>query len=323
LRVFALPQALWRRARWLRAGRDDDHERRSFIRGVAMLECVCCYWRAMHVVRDASPGVFLEHAGPLLYAKEAEYGLALGLVEALQTYLKPDITPLLLRVVEEGVTMAVCVQTRAENVVVSELNDRQAARLAAHFREHQLPLPGASGPASGVQALCAYYSTAPARVRMSNRILQLTRVIPPRPSPGEFRLAGSADFEVVRHHFYDFHVECIPEEIPTETALDTLTTDRIERRTVFLWENGGSPVCSAHTSRPTRSGISIGPVYTPPRERGKGYASNLVAAMSQHLLDQGKSFCVLFTDADNATSNKIYESIGYRLIGTSEFLSYT
>jgi len=45
--------------------------------------------------------------------------------------------------------------------------------------------------------------------------------------------------------------------------------------------------------------------------------------MSQHLLDQGKSFCVLFTDADNATSNKIYESIGYRLIGTSEFLSYT
>src|SRR4051812_3693693 len=155
---------------------------------------------AMKVVHDASPGAFLEHAGPLLYAKEAEYGLALGLVEALQTYLKPDITPLLLRVVEEGVTTAVCVQTRAENVVVSELNDRQAAALGAHFREHQLALPGASGPAPGVQALCAYYSKAPVHVRMSNRLLQLTKVIPPRPSPGQFRLAGSADFELVRRH---------------------------------------------------------------------------------------------------------------------------
>jgi hypothetical protein len=39
----------------------------------------------MTVVRDPSPGVFLEQAGPLLYAKEAEYGLPLGLAEALQT----------------------------------------------------------------------------------------------------------------------------------------------------------------------------------------------------------------------------------------------
>ena len=46
--------------------------------------------------------------------------------------------------------------------------------------------------------------------------------------------------------------------------------------------------------------------------RGKGYASACVAAMSQHLLDGGKTFCTLYTDLSNPTSNKIYQNIGYR-----------
>ena len=277
----------------------------------------------MTVLRDSDPELFLQHARPLLYEREAEYGLALGLVEALKTYLKPDITPLLLRVVQEGVTTAVCVQTRPENVVVSHLTDGQAAALAAYFREHQVPLGGAIGPVPGVQAFCAHYSDAPVHVRMSNRILQLTQVIPPLTAPGRFRMAEPADIDMVSRFFHEFHVECLPRELPGEAKLASMIEDRINRETVFFWENGGTPVSSAHSTRPTRGGIAIGPVYTPPNERGKGYASNLVAALSQHLLDQGKRFCVLFTDTHNRTSNKIYENVGYRAIGTSEFLSYT
>jgi uncharacterized protein len=277
----------------------------------------------MTVVRDSSPDAFLQHAGSLLYEREAEYGLALGLVEGLNSYLKPEITPLLLRVLEEGLTTAVCVQTRPDNVVISHLNNNQAAALAAYFHEHLIPLPGAIGPVPAAEALCAHYSNAPVHVRMSNRILQLTQVILPRHAPGQFRIAGSRNFDTVKRFFHDFHVECLPREIPTEAKLDSLIEDRIARQTIFLWESDGTPVSSAHSNRPTRAGISIGPVYTPPTQRGRGYASNLIAALSQHLLDQGKRFCVLFTDTHNPTSNKIYESIGYRVIGTSEFLSYT
>ena len=276
----------------------------------------------MTVVRDSSPGVFLQHAGPLLYAREAEYGLPLGLAEALLTYLKPEIAPLLLRVVEDGVTAGVCIQTRPENVMLSHLTNEQAAALAAYCREHEICVAGASGPAAGVREFCARYSNAPTQVRMSNRILQITEVIPPRHTPGSMRVAGSADFETVKRFFHEFHVECIPDELPTEDKLVTLIEDRIARQTVYLWENKGTPVCCAHTTRPTRGGMSIGPVYTPPNERGKGYASNLMAALSQRLLDGGKRFCVLFTDTDNPTSNRVYESIGYRVIGTSEYLSF-
>jgi hypothetical protein len=61
----------------------------------------------------------------------------------------------------------------------------------------------------------------------------------------------------------------------------------------------------------TPRGIRIGAVYTPPQDRGRGYASNLVAAVSQAQLDAGRTFCFLYTDLANPTSNHIYRAVGY------------
>jgi predicted GNAT family acetyltransferase len=58
--------------------------------------------------------------------------------------------------------------------------------------------------------------------------------------------------------------------------------------------------------------MRVGPVYTPPACRGRGYASAAVASLSQRLLDDGASRCMLFTDLSNPTSNKIYDALGYR-----------
>ena len=54
-------------------------------------------------------------------------------------------------------------------------------------------------------------------------------------------------------------------------------------------------------------------VYTPPVLRGNGYASAVVARLSQRELDAGQRWCSLFTDAANPTSNHIYAEIGYEL----------
>ena len=61
----------------------------------------------------------------------------------------------------------------------------------------------------------------------------------------------------------------------------------------------------------TPNGIRVGPVYTPPELRGRGYASNLVAGVSQLQLDAGRTFVFLFTDLANPTANQIYQEIGY------------
>ncbi|OMI10137.1 hypothetical protein BTA30_20410 [Bacillus swezeyi] len=58
--------------------------------------------------------------------------------------------------------------------------------------------------------------------------------------------------------------------------------------------------------------MTVNLVFTPPAHRKKGYASSCVAALSRALLDEGFSFCCLYTNLDNPTSNKIYQEIGYR-----------
>ncbi len=82
-------------------------------------------------------------------------------------------------------------------------------------------------------------------------------------------------------------------------------------RTLYLWEDG-DVVSLAGIGSPTPHGVRVGPVYTPPDRRGRGYASALVAGISQAALDAGRTFCFLFTDLANPTSNHIYETIGYR-----------
>ena len=56
----------------------------------------------------------------------------------------------------------------------------------------------------------------------------------------------------------------------------------------------------------------IAPVYTPPEHRGRGYASNAVAALRRRALERGVRSCMLYTDLANPTSNAIYQKIGYR-----------
>jgi predicted GNAT family acetyltransferase len=54
----------------------------------------------------------------------------------------------------------------------------------------------------------------------------------------------------------------------------------------------------------------IGPVYTPPEQRGRGWASNAVAEVSRRRQAEGTQVC-LFTDQANPTSNGIYAALGF------------
>jgi predicted GNAT family acetyltransferase len=81
-------------------------------------------------------------------------------------------------------------------------------------------------------------------------------------------------------------------------------------RGLWVWEDEGL-VAMAGAGGRTPTGIRIGAVYTPPDKRRRGYASALVAALSQAQLDAGRRFCFLYTDLANPTSNHIYQAIGY------------
>ena len=67
--------------------------------------------------------------------------------------------------------------------------------------------------------------------------------------------------------------------------------------------------------------VRVGPVFTPPDRRGKGYASALVAAASGAARGKGHR-CILYTDLSNPTSNKIYMNIGYERVCDSAEYSF-
>jgi predicted GNAT family acetyltransferase len=147
---------------------------------------------------------------------------------------------------------------------------------------------------------------------MAQRIYQLEAVSPVRGVPGSLRRATTADRELVIDWMTAFHAEAGSTAEPRRAALRAAET-RLDSpdSALYFWVDG-APVSMAGYTGPTPNGIRVGPVYTPPEHRRRGYASACVAALSQLLLDDGRRFCFLFTDLSNPTSNHIYQAIGYR-----------
>ncbi|MFI5391510.1 MAG: GNAT family N-acetyltransferase, partial [Bacteriovoracales bacterium] len=107
------------------------------------------------------------------------------------------------------------------------------------------------------------------------------------------------------------HEAMLPYERKTLEKIRDHADTLIKNRLYFVWENGGSPVAMAYIGRPTLNSLGISAVYSPVKHRKKGYASALVSNLSQKIIDSGKKFCVLFSNEQNLTSNRIYERMGY------------
>ncbi len=112
---------------------------------------------------------------------------------------------------------------------------------------------------------------------MSMRIHQLTQVEPVATAEGHLRLATEADRPLLLDWFKAFSAEV--GEIVSETP-ERMVDSGLKRQSIHLWEDG-VPVSWASGSRSLPVAARIGPVYTPPEYRRKGYATACVAALSQ------------------------------------------
>jgi predicted GNAT family acetyltransferase len=153
---------------------------------------------------------------------------------------------------------------------------------------------------------------------MSMGIYRL-EIVKPVGSSGHLRLANENDLETISEWVYEMNVEI---NEPVTRGQAHLTADGlVKKQQVYVWDDNGI-VSMASKARPTVTGISISRVYTPERHRNKGYASSCVAALSQLLLDAGYTFCTLFTDLANSTSNGIYMKIGYEPVCEFKKISF-
>jgi len=266
----------------------------------------------MELHRYADVEDFLAAAGDFLVAREAEHNLLLGVCQQVRD--TPDAfsaAPYFATISEGDQICAVALQTPPFQLVISEVGDPAAIPLLADDLVGR-DLPGAVGPVEHVRALMderTARGAPPAHLTTSERIFQLTAVTPPPPIPGHARIAGPADRALVARWLDAFIREALEDE-PSD--VEAMTDRWISRRgrTLHLWEDG-QVVSLAGVGSRTPNGVRIGPVYTPPEARNRGYASALVATISQAELDAGRRFCFLFTDLANPTANHIYQTIGY------------
>ncbi|MBP9708561.1 MAG: GNAT family N-acetyltransferase [Oligoflexales bacterium] len=132
---------------------------------------------------------------------------------------------------------------------------------------------------------------------------------------GRMRLATSSDLSLAEKWNLQFSIDC---GLGNDKATAKANAEHvIKHKMRYFWEINDRPVAMAGVSGNTPNGIRIGYVYTPPELRGKGYASALVAKLSQAQFDAGKKLCFLYTDLANPTSNAIYQRIGYKKVSES------
>lgn len=148
-------------------------------------------------------------------------------------------------------------------------------------------------------------------VKMHMKFFSLKQVQPIIPCRGFLRHADKTYRELLVEWAVQFNKEVQMEE--NEKFIESHVDFIIRTGNAFLWIDK-EPVCMTFRERPYEHGISIGYVYTPKKHRSHGYATNCVAHVSQRSIDEGYRHCTLFTDAQNPTSNSIYQKIGYRYL---------
>jgi predicted GNAT family acetyltransferase len=157
-------------------------------------------------------------------------------------------------------------------------------------------------------------------VQMEQMIYQLDRVNDIAPRPGRLITATQEHADLVADWTAAFS-RVTHEELSRPEALERVQGMIADAR-VYLWRDG-IPVSMAWKARPTRHGIVVSGVYTPPQLRTRGYATACVASLSRLLLAQGYQFCALYADLGNPVSNHIYKKIGYQPVRASIVYSFT
>lgn len=267
---------------------------------------------AIQVVRHAGPLPFLERAREWLLRDEAENNLPLSVAriaaDSPELY-QPPLYFVTLESLDDGV-VGCAFRTPPHKLGITRMPAAAigvlCADVASIFPELHA-LVGLEAEAAAFAACWAKRTGRPPRPGMRQRLFRLGRLVKPRRRPrGGMRPVAAIDVDLLTSWIEDFQSEAGIQMTRSRTAAER----HIARRTMSLWEDGGRPVSMAGHAGETPNGVRIGPVYTPPALRGRGYATALTAEVSRRVRDSGR-LCFLYTDLANPTSNSIYRRIGY------------
>ncbi len=264
------------------------------------------------LVRHAGPGDFLDRAESWLLAREAEHNLHLSLAYARRDAGTVDTDVLFGTVEQDGDVVGCVIRTPPHKLLITAMPPEAAPDIVGPVAELYDEIPAVLGPADSAVAVASAWTSLKGgrwETGMQQRIYRLDEVEPVGPVPGALRLATTDDLELLTEWGVGFARDAGHAFLLEPEQINRM----VGREDLRIWQDD-RPASMAVAQGATPNGCRVGYVYTPPERRGRGYASALVAELSQCMLDSGMSFCVLYTDLGNPTSNAIYQRIGYSAI---------
>ncbi len=268
----------------------------------------------LRVVRHLDPRTFFNMAREWLLEEEALNNIVLGLESQVIGESHPFDHPLYFATIENLDGIVGCAfRTPPFKLGLTEMPAGAAALVAEDVASVYPGIPAVLGSERCVVEFAKRWDVLKntghfCRLRM--RIFALEHLIAPeRPSAGSLRPATRDDLPLVSRWAVGFGEDT---HLPGE--MTRMAPSMVEDGSIFLWEDD-HPRSMVGARGKTPNGIRISYVYTPPEERGKGYASTSVAELTRRQLAAGRRFCFLYTDQANPTSNAIYQRLGYHVKG--------
>jgi len=259
----------------------------------------------MRVIAYEDANEFAREVMPWIEREPVRYNLIATVVALLASGDRPSKDDLVLWTVVDGdgSIAGLAIQTPPWPMLITDMPPAALQTLAAEAKAQGLQR--FNGPnARCLAELVA--GDAPIRMSRASGLHWLRRVVPPEDVPGHARLAELADVPLAFEWAEGFQADVGGEEPLQMSQMETL----IAGQGLWVWEHEHRLVSMASWTKPVHGVVRINLVYTPPELRGHGYASALVSAVSQTILDRGH-IPILYTDLANPTSNKIYAAVGF------------
>lgn len=187
------------------------------------------------------------------------------------------------------------------------------------------PLTGIIGPGDQVGAALDCLRGANFRIRVDFPEilyrLDLAALNVPEPLASGMltaRMAREQDADLLADWNADYSVEALGVEDTPELrqAHHAGIHSTIAEGRTWILEDAGRPVAMCGFNAEVEEAVQVGPVWTPPTLRSRGYARNVVAAALLDARREGVQEAVLFTDVENVPAQKAYEFLGFRAIGS-------
>lgn len=265
----------------------------------------------MQVIRYASPTEFLSATEDLRSAEIIKTNLISSIANSVANGSRTYDACYWWAIKEGVTTLGIAIRTAPYGYVFSPMPEKAIKILIKEIQIGDPDIKEFSGPRSVIDELEIILGIKPIESE-GELIYELTALNPVTPQ-GVVTIATEAHYDLVLKWMKAF----VEETGVTFYNLESIVKSAIERSAYCLLEIEGAPV-SLGGFAPFVEVLGqkigrVGPIYTPIEFRKRGYASAITSYITQLRIAEG-AIPTLYTQADNPTSNKIYQNLGYELV---------